>query len=120
MSTSTSIDPSKPTEKAKEESQPEFERLNQTVYLSKPDPKARTKSNSTGFSSDVVPPRIVLLFGWMDAPFRIVEKYALPYRARFPQSHILIKLSRGDHYFQGKGQQLKALDSLVDYLEKEG
>lgn len=92
-------------------------RAGEDVQSTRPDylkPLADPKSKVTGA---IVPPRVILVFGWMNAPLRIVSKYAQPYSVLFPTSTVIIKLSDGQTYLQGS--KSRALDYLTDLLRQE-
>lgn len=119
--TAMSFSPSSNSKRdSKATSAPVFERLNQTLYIHKPDPSVKTKSPSNEGLSAIVPPRTVILFGFMDGPLKIMSKYGSKYAEKWPHATVIIKLSRGDHYLQGKSQKLKAVEELVGLLEAEG
>lgn len=67
------------------------------------------------------PPRVILLLGWMDAPLRLLTKYAQPYAELFPHSTIVIQLSNGQAYLQGgKAESLRLLANFLrDEAHKE-
>lgn len=54
----------------------------------------------------------------MDAPLRLVSKYAQPYRSLFPSATIVIKLSDGQTYLQG--DKARSLSRLAAVLHEEG
>lgn len=61
-------------------------------------------------------PRVILIMGWMDAPFRIVKKYAAPYALLFPTAMIIIKLSDGISFIRGRKAQSDSMIKIADLL----
>lgn len=74
---------------------PSLQQLTPSLYIYRPDPPKKSSpaieairkkqqassasSSSSRPSAPVVPPRLILVLGWMDAPIRLVEKYVWPY-----------------------------------------
>lgn len=111
----------------------DFERLSESLYLYKP-PVNNFKrpfdvsGDAIGKSfNDVLQPirpkringqipRVILIMGWMDAPFRIVTKYAAPYALLFPTATIIIKLSDGISFMRGRKAQAESMGKVADLL----
>lgn len=98
--------------------------ISRTVHIFKPDVKAKTKLEA-GSSKTLAPirtrsphtvPRVVLIMGWMNAPLRIVTKYAAPYALLFPTATIIVKLSQGVSFMRSRQSQLEALEKVADLV----
>jgi len=61
-------------------------------------------------------PRVIILFGWMDAPLRILEKYAVKHRHRWPSSDIVIVQSHPAFIWSSQEKRNNTLKPLADYL----
>ncbi|KAJ7347089.1 hypothetical protein DFH08DRAFT_870231 [Mycena albidolilacea] len=61
-------------------------------------------------------PRVIILFGWMDAPLRILEKYAVSHRRRWPSSDIAIVQSHPAFIWSSQEKRDDAVRPLADYL----
>lgn len=102
-------------------------RLDSQLFLYRSSASSLPKSKSpplttlSALTKASAPPRVVLLLGWMDAPLRLVSKYAEPYTRLFPHASILIQLSNGQTYLQGrKAPSLRVLSEvLLQEAEKE-
>ncbi|KAJ6509740.1 hypothetical protein DFH09DRAFT_999766 [Mycena vulgaris] len=70
----------------------------------------RTKTNSKG------DPRVVIIFGWMDAPLRLVEKYATNHRLHWPSSDIIIVQSHPAFIWSSEKKRADILRPLASYL----
>lgn len=93
------------------------------VYRPKKGVKQAKKDASSSLLSPIkviqrgVLPNAVVILGWMDAPMRIVSKYAAPYAKLFPQATIIVKLSSGQSFMAGKAAQEAALQGVIRELE---
>ena len=100
-----------------------FVRLSESVYISRPSERAGTGTGSASASADTngglaplrtaIQPSHVVIFGWMDAPLRLVLKYAVPYTLLFPDSTVVIKLSDGRSYLAGEAARRAALGPVL-------
>ncbi|PWN53610.1 hypothetical protein IE53DRAFT_383864 [Violaceomyces palustris] len=71
------------------------------------------------------PPKVILIFGWMDATLKLVTKYAVPYTILFPDSTIIIKLSDAKSYLAREVERRRRLEEVVrqvvqSYQQQEG
>ncbi|KAJ7497730.1 hypothetical protein FB451DRAFT_1550534 [Mycena latifolia] len=87
-------------------SQVELHKLSRDVYMAYGD---RTRANAED-------PRIVILFGWMDAPIRLTTKYAMNHRRRWPSSDIAIVQSHPSFIWTSEEGRDEILRPLADYL----
>jgi hypothetical protein len=78
---------------------------------------ASTASILSPLSTSSPPPAAVLIMGWMDAPLRIVSKYAAIYAKLFPDAPILIKLSSGKAFVAKKEVREAPLANVVEILQ---
>ncbi|CCF48342.1 hypothetical protein NDA11_006874 [Ustilago hordei] len=58
-------------------------------------------------------PSHVIIFGWMDAPIRLVCKYAQPYTVLFPDATIFIQLSDGKSYLARENVRREQLQHVI-------
>lgn len=106
----------------------DFERLSESLFLYRP-PANNFKRpfDISGNVKDVLQPirpkrvsgqipKVILIMGWMDAPFRIVTKYAAPYALLFPTATIIIKLSDGISFMRGRKAQSDSMAKVADLL----
>ncbi|KAN0064365.1 hypothetical protein ACQY0O_002561 [Thecaphora frezii] len=111
-----------------------FHPIAPTLYVSRPSDPNRIPASASLSSSTTsvqlpplrslepslrVAPRDVVIFGWMDAPLRLVSKYAVPYTILFPSSNVYIKLSQGKSYFTSERKRAKQLEPLVKMVSAE-
>ncbi|KAJ7782642.1 hypothetical protein B0H16DRAFT_1446946 [Mycena metata] len=61
-------------------------------------------------------PRVIILFGWMNAPPRILSKYAVKHRLHWPSSDIVIVQSHPALMFALQEKRNATLKPLVAYL----
>ncbi|EPQ27890.1 uncharacterized protein PFL1_04634 [Pseudozyma flocculosa PF-1] len=102
---------------------PQFYPIAPSIYVSRPTDKERA-SQLTDIAEPLRPldaalatsPRDVVIFGWMDAPLRLVAKYAVPYTVLFPQANVYIKLSNGKSYLSSEARRKRDLEPLVDHV----
>lgn len=113
-----------PTEAAKEEPI-EFVPLSNSVYVYRPEKGAKKSKTSTASTPSVLKPinvketpRAVVIMGWMDAPLRIVTKYAAPYAKLFPEATIVVELSTGKSFMMKREVRRKQLGKVTDVLEE--
>ncbi|KAJ7452775.1 hypothetical protein B0H11DRAFT_2072948 [Mycena galericulata] len=70
----------------------------------------RTRTNSKG------DPRVIILFGWMDAPLRLLKKYAMNHRLYWPSSDIIIVQSHPAWIWSSEKKRADMLRPLASYL----
>ncbi|KAJ6575614.1 hypothetical protein DFH09DRAFT_1150701 [Mycena vulgaris] len=61
-------------------------------------------------------PRVIILFGWMDAPSRILDKYAMNHRLRWPSSDIVVVQSHPAYIWMRDEKREDILRPLATYL----
>lgn len=61
-------------------------------------------------------PRLILVMGWMNAPLRLVTKYAAPYSLLFPQATIVVQLSTGVTFIRDKKQHALGFQHILHLL----
>ncbi|PWN27834.1 hypothetical protein BDZ90DRAFT_232219 [Jaminaea rosea] len=84
------------------------------IYRPQPQPKnAKPPSGALTLTSPTAPPRIILIFGWMNAPLRLVQKYAQPYSTLFPSATVLVLLSTSKGYFRDHDGSIAKLCSVL-------
>ncbi|KAJ7075179.1 hypothetical protein B0H15DRAFT_867773 [Mycena belliarum] len=71
--------------------------------------------NPTGRNSNI-DPRVIICFGWMDAPLRVLEKYAVNHRLIWPSSDIIIVQSHSAWIWSGEKKRTETLRPLASYL----
>lgn len=122
---STQSEGSKPTppksdgKQEKAPAEPQFTELSRGLLIHRPDIHSKEKSKLP-VAAEVAPPRIILIFGWMDAPARIVTKYANPWIERFPQATVILRLSSAASYMAGKDAKDLMMKRLVNLVKEEG
>ncbi|KAK7048638.1 hypothetical protein R3P38DRAFT_2870579 [Favolaschia claudopus] len=85
----------------------EFRKLANDIYLASGD---RTGPRSPD------DPRLIILFGWMNAPLRLLHKYALKHRANWPTSDIIIVESYPAWLWSREKTQVDIMKPLASYL----
>lgn len=108
--------------KAKAEDAVKFVAQSRSVHIYRPDQQSSQYEASSPavlkpISTTLQPPGTVVIMGWMDAPLRIVTKYAAPYAKLFPQATIIIKLSTGKSFMASKEAKEASLMKVVDVFE---
>lgn len=105
-----------------------FDALSETVHVYRPPsgsrslmPQAERQAGNGVLAplrtrSPATMPRVVLVMGWMNAPLRIVTKYAAPYALLFPTATIIVKLSQGVSFMRSRQAQLGALEKVADLV----
>lgn len=86
--------------------------------MSHQDVMASSQAVLSPISTTTTAPGVVVIMGWMDAPLRIVTKYAAPYAKLFPQATIVIKLSTGKSFMASKEAREASLMTVVKVLEE--
>ncbi|KAJ7612099.1 hypothetical protein FB45DRAFT_939865, partial [Roridomyces roridus] len=84
----------------------ELQKLSQGVHISYGD---RTAPDSKA-------PRVVLIFGFMDAPLRLLGKYVSNYRKRWPSADIVLVESTTSFIWSSDKTRAEALQLLAKYL----
>ena len=82
-------------------------------------PATTTSSSAATSGEAITPPRVILLFGWMDAPARIVTKYAQPWIERFPSATVVVRLSSAASFLANKKDKEAMMKRLVDLVAQE-
>ncbi|CEH14119.1 TRANSMEMBRANE PROTEIN 53 [Ceraceosorus bombacis] len=101
----------------------EFVALSRSVHVHRPAPQHRTtklRTEEPPLQPLDCSPQVVLIFGWMDAPLRLVSRYAAPYAALYPRATLVLKLSTGQSYMASAAARHAALQSVVKVLQEEG
>ncbi|SPO30571.1 uncharacterized protein UTRI_05188 [Ustilago trichophora] len=108
---------------------PELTRIQHNTFVSRPNDPSRAAIRDTDPS--VLPPPLrpidrknglvrspshVLIFGWMDAPIRLVAKYAQPYTVLFPDATVLIQLSDGKSYLARENIRREQLQRIISEI----
>lgn len=96
----------------------EFTSLTPKLHIHRPTPVPKNAKPPTGHLSltpPTPPPRLILILGWMNAPLRLVTKYAQPYSTLFPSSTILVLLSTSKGYLSDDG----SIKRLVEVMKEE-
>lgn len=102
----------------------EFVAISRSVHVYRPRKDRKAGPPDAGVLSPVkagtgaATPSAVVIMGWMDAPLRIVSKYAAPYAILFPRATIIIKLSTGIAFMAGKEAREAALKGVIKVLEE--
>ncbi len=94
--------------------------LSRGLLIYRPDPNRRKTKSEIPVASEVAPPRVVLLFGWMDAPARIVSKYAQPWIDRFPNSTVIVRLSSAAIFWAPPKERDAMIKRLAELIKEEG
>ena len=109
----------------------EFEALDSLVHVYRPPPirerqkqQAELKKQQQQQDDGLAPvstsrgpaPAAVLIQGWMDAPLRIVAKYAAPYARLFPDSTIVLQLSTGSSFMAAEAAKQKTARRVGEVL----
>lgn len=105
---------------------PELTRLQHNTFISRPgdpsrvairelDPAVlpaplRPLDQQSGLARS---PSHIVVFGWMDAPIRLVAKYAQPYTVLFPDATVLIQLSDGKSYLAPENVRREQLQRVI-------
>ena len=108
---------------------PELTRIQHNTFVSRPTDPSRAAIrdlDSSIFPAPLRPidrqsgtvrsPSHVIIFGWMDAPIRLVAKYAQPYTVLFPDATVLIQLSDGKSYLARENIRREQLQHLIGEL----
>lgn len=108
---------------------PELTRLQHNTFVSRPTDPSRAALRDLDTSVLPAPlrpidrlrgtarsPRHVIIFGWMDAPIRLVAKYAQPYTVLFPDATVLIQLSDGKSYLAREDVRRKQLQRVISEI----
>lgn len=82
-------------------------------------PASQASSSASTPLTGITSPRVVLMMAWMDAPLRVVTKYAIPWTERFPDALIAIKMSTGKGYISSRAAQVEEMRPLVALLREE-
>ncbi|KAJ7693431.1 hypothetical protein B0H17DRAFT_1199937 [Mycena rosella] len=73
-------------------------------------------SYGDGTRTNTEDPRVIVLFGWMDAPTRLMTKYAMNHRYRWPSSDIAIVQSHPAFIWTSEEGRDEKLRPLANYL----
>ncbi|CAK5281281.1 unnamed protein product [Mycena citricolor] len=73
-------------------------------------------SYSTSPAHGANDPRVVVLFGWMDAPHRLLEKYAAKHRKRWPAADIITVQSHPSFIWSSEQKRDDTLAPIADFL----
>lgn len=105
---------------------PELTRLQHNTFVSRPTDPSRAPIRNLDASVLPVPlrpidrqsglvraPTHIVIFGWMDAPIRLVAKYAQPYTVLFPDATVLIQLSDGKSYLARENVRREQLQRVI-------
>ncbi|GAA5977917.1 hypothetical protein JCM5350_006266 [Sporobolomyces pararoseus] len=89
-----------------------------------PSPSPTTSSSTSNPPSTATPrddPSLLVVFGWMDAQLRHVEKYLTSYRQLFPTSPILLLQSSQKGFYSSKNQleTRKAFGPAVEMIKNQ-
>uniref|UniRef100_V5EYN3 Uncharacterized protein n=2 Tax=Kalmanozyma brasiliensis (strain GHG001) TaxID=1365824 RepID=V5EYN3_KALBG len=108
---------------------PELTRLQHNTFVSRPTDASRTPIRTLDPSVLPTPlrpidrsnglkraPSHVLIFGWMDAPIRLVAKYAQPYTVLFPNATVLIQLSDGKSYLAREQVRREQMQRVISEI----
>lgn len=108
---------------------PELTRLQHNAFVSRPTDVSRSLLGDLDASAMPAPlqplnrqkglvrlPSHVVIFGWMDAPIRLVAKYAQPYTVLFPDATVLIVLSDGKSYLAREAVRREQLQLVIDEI----
>lgn len=105
---------------------PELTRLQHNTFVSRPTDPSRAPIRNLDASVLPAPlrpidrqsglvraPSHIVIFGWMDAPIRLVAKYAQPYTVLFPDATVLIQLSDGKSYLARENVRREQLQRII-------
>lgn len=105
---------------------PELTRLQHNTFVSRPTDPSRAAIRDLDLSELPAPlrpidrksgiarsPSHVIIFGWMDAPIRLVAKYAQPYTVLFPDATVLVQLSDGKSYLARENVRRQQLQRVI-------
>ncbi|GAC77736.1 hypothetical protein PANT_27d00097 [Moesziomyces antarcticus T-34] len=108
---------------------PELTRLQHNTFVSRRTDASRVAARALDASALPAPlrpvggrktlartPSHVVIFGWMDAPIRLVAKYAQPYTALFPDATVLIQLSDGKSYLARENVRRTQLQRIISEI----
>ncbi|SNX86950.1 uncharacterized protein MEPE_05659 [Melanopsichium pennsylvanicum] len=108
---------------------PELTELQHNTFVSRPTDPLRESIRSLVphvFPSPLRPldrhngltrhPTHIVIFGWMDAPVRLVAKYAQPYTVLFPDATVLIQLSDGKSYLARENVRREQLQRILSEI----
>ncbi len=108
---------------------PELTRLQHNTFVSRPTDASHVAARALDASALPAPlrpvggkktlartPSHVVIFGWMDAPIRLVAKYAQPYTALFPDATVLIQLSDGKSYLARENVRRTQLQRIISEI----
>ncbi|CDS02190.1 hypothetical protein [Sporisorium scitamineum] len=108
---------------------PELTRLQHNTFVSRPTDPSRAALRDLDLSALPAPlrpidrqnglvrsPSHIVIFGWMDAPIRLVAKYAQPYTVLFPEATVLIQLSDGKSYLAREAVRRQQLQRVIAEL----
>ncbi|CBQ69111.1 conserved hypothetical protein [Sporisorium reilianum SRZ2] len=107
---------------------PELTRLQHNTFVSRPTDASRAALRDLEASALPAPlrplgglvraPSHIVIFGWMDAPIRLVAKYAQPYTVLFPDATVLIQLSDGKSYLARDAVRRQQLQRVIAELSR--
>lgn len=108
---------------------PELTRIQHNTFVSRPTDASRAAIRDVDASVLPAPlrpvdqrkglvrsPSHVVIFGWMDAPIRLVAKYAQPYTVLFPDATVLIQLSDGKSYLARENVRREQLQHIISEI----
>ncbi|TKY89006.1 hypothetical protein EX895_002247 [Sporisorium graminicola] len=108
---------------------PELTRMQHNTFVSRPSDPSRAALRDLDPSALPAPlrpldqqkglarsPSHVVIFGWMDAPIRLVAKYAQPYTVLFPDATVVIQLSDGKTYRAREAVRRQQLQRVIAEL----
>ncbi|KAJ6494961.1 hypothetical protein DFH09DRAFT_1103981 [Mycena vulgaris] len=87
--------------------QVELHELGQDIHISYGDQGRRDLNED---------PRVIIVFGWMDAPIRLLSKYAMNHRLRWPSSDIVLVHSHPAFIWTSEEGRDAILRPLANYL----
>lgn len=100
----------------------EFKAVSPSVHVHHPSPKVKA-ADTQGILAPIRPknaalsPNIILIMGWMNAPLRLVSKYAAPYALLFPAATIIVQLSTGVTFIQKKKAHEQSFKHVINLLQ---
>ncbi|KAL9940656.1 hypothetical protein V8E36_000144 [Tilletia maclaganii] len=103
---------------------PELQSINPYLHIYDPTTASTqaAPSSKTAHLPSLVPgvraPAVVLIFGFMDGPLRIMTKYAAQYLARFPTSTLILHLSTGTGLLADQDERTARMRKLLPLLER--
>ncbi|CAD6913652.1 unnamed protein product [Tilletia controversa] len=87
-----------------------------------PEDATTTDKSKTAHIPSLLPgvraPAVILLFGFMDGPLRIMSKYVNQYTARFPTSTLLLQLSTSKSFFISQEERSARMRKIVQLVER--